>query len=129
MECGRDRAGLDTMTRAEFYGIRREWFEVTQSYRAAGMTVPASLARPNVCLTCWETANRWSTWEHNPSDALYRELDELGWRRSYGRHDPSVAAANRTLWALAELARLLPEQFERLRAQFTDGYRRPDPYD
>lgn len=119
VECGR-KGDLSTISRAEWHGIAREWNALVRSYRVAKMEVPALLARPNVCLTCWTTCERWPSWERVPIRALYRELDSFGFY-PVGRGAERMC---KELWALGRLAADQPDRFDRLVASFDLGYRR-----
>lgn len=91
-ECGLRTEGLPLITRAEVLArVRRGGRQ--QAFRS-------------VCATCWETANRWSDWEHDPLDAMAREVSPVG-----GRRTPLILEE---LLALAELARAHPEEFQAL---------------
>lgn len=119
-ECGRLNDRVRTISRAEFAEIRAEWNTLVRDYRRAGMDIAATVRRPNVCRICWETAERWPTWERLPIRALYRELDQFGF---FPDSDDAIQTC-RELWALGRLAEMLPDRFAQLVAEFDRGYRR-----
>ena len=67
-ECGLNGAKVPTMTREQFFARLKDMGQ----RRAVMLT----------CMTCAETARRWSTWEDDPRQAVDRAIQwETGWRR------------------------------------------------
>lgn len=58
------------------------------------------------CMTCYETAQRWKTWEQDPVQAMQRELVYAQKKRT--------ESMRCELLAIAELIRAHKEEFERL---------------
>ena len=66
-ECGYDASKVKTLTRSEFF----------QRLKDIGRQRSAMLT----CMTCSNTAARWSAWDDDPRRAIGREVDwECGWR-------------------------------------------------
>lgn len=85
-ECGLNAEKAPTLTREAFF---RRVKDLGQQ-RAALLT----------CMTCSDTASRWSTWEDDPRQAMQRELiweGGYGWRtrdRGCQLHDELLAIAD-----------------------------------
>lgn len=65
-ECGLNAASVPTITRAAFFSRRTTMGQ----QRTAILT----------CMTCSETAQRWSAWDDDPRQAMQRELT---WERGF----------------------------------------------
>ena len=63
-ECGHDASKVKTLTRDEFFSRLLEY----GTQRTAILT----------CMTCMQTAKRWSTWHEDPRQALEREIQWEG---------------------------------------------------
>jgi hypothetical protein len=84
-ECGLTAASYPTITRSELVDRVKEWGE-----QRTAMTV---------CMTCYQTAQRWNAWEENPIDAIRRAANnEPHWNRFAG-----IPEAVRTSPLLTEL--------------------------
>jgi hypothetical protein len=83
-ECGYDARQVKTLTRADFFQRVKDMGQ----QRAALFT----------CMTCSQTAQRWSTWDEDPRKALEREIAwEAAWRgnnRGQRLRDELVAIAS-----------------------------------
>lgn len=66
-ECGFDATKVKTLTRDE----------ATKRYKDYGRQRTAMMA----CMTCIDTAHRWGTWDHDPLQAMDREIT---WERGSG---------------------------------------------
>jgi hypothetical protein len=123
-ECGRALSNVPgrVLSRAEWHTVAREWNDLVRSYRVAKMQVPASAVRPNVCMTCWTTCERWPAWERVPLRPLWRWLDDFGYYPA-GR---DAEQACRELWAIGHLVRRHRREFDALIESMPDGYRRDD---
>lgn len=91
-ECKRDATKVTTIARTEFVAKLAE--------------LGAQRASLSTCMTCWETARRWPTWEQDPARCLGRETGGS----AYGADSPPVLSAE--LRALAALAETHREEFE-----------------
>lgn len=60
-ECGLPTNSYPTITRDETRDRLKEWGE--------------QRTRMNTCVTCFDTANRWATWEYDPLDAIERAVN------------------------------------------------------
>lgn len=77
-ECGLPAAGHPVITRDEFIAkVKRQGKQ-----RAAFST----------CMTCWETAQRWPTWEQDPVQRIARETYGGGYRRGSDRFRAELLA-------------------------------------
>lgn len=95
-ECGYEASQVKTLTRPEFTARLKDMGE----QRCALFT----------CMTCSQTAQRWSTWDEDPRKALDREIAwECAWARS--------ARGQRLkdeLLAIAALIEAHPDEFRML---------------
>lgn len=69
-ECGLVATTTRTLSRTDFARRLKEWGE--------RRTMIAT------CMTCLQTARRWSDWDANPRQALEREIQ---WEERWGTHD------------------------------------------
>jgi hypothetical protein len=80
-ECGYNAEKVQTLTRADYFTRVKSMGQ----QRAAMLT----------CMTCAQTASRWSTWDDDPRQAMQRELEWEGarWRNARGNrlHDELLA--------------------------------------
>jgi hypothetical protein len=80
-ECGYNAEKVQTLTRAAYFARVKSMGQ----QRAAMLT----------CMTCAQTASRWSTWDDDPKQAMQRELEWEGarWRNDRGNrlHDELLA--------------------------------------
>jgi hypothetical protein len=63
-ECGYEAVKVKTLTRSEFARRLKEYGE----QRMAILT----------CMTCMQTARRWSSWDEDPRQAMHREIEWEG---------------------------------------------------
>lgn len=102
-ECGKPLSGRRVLTRPEFAAkVKRE------GQKRSALTT---------CMTCWDTASRYSGWDDNPVDVIARECSRIGWTgwQRYGREAPPKAVQLRDeLLALAALADAHRDEFEDL---------------
>lgn len=64
------------------------------------------------CMTCMQTANRWSTWESSPVSVMDRECGRAGWGFPTSDDAENKNLLERELRALAALAAAYPEEFQ-----------------
>lgn len=101
-ECGLPTAGHPVITRDEFVvKVRRQGKQ-----RAAFTT----------CMTCWDTAQRWPTWEQDPVRRICRETYGNGARGSYDRFRAE-------LYAIEVLVAAHREEFDAALAGLADAPR------
>lgn len=94
-ECGKIAASVRTVTRDTH---ARRLKELGQQ-RTAMLT----------CMTCYQTSERWGSWDQDPREAIQREIDWEGtskWDRGRGH------ALHDELRALAALVKLCPTEFD-----------------
>jgi hypothetical protein len=94
-ECGFEAVKVKCLTRSEFFRRLKEYGE----QRTAILT----------CMTCVQTARRWSTWEEDPRHALHREIEWEGcgaWRTDRGN------LLRDELRAIAMLIKAHPDEFK-----------------
>ncbi len=98
-ECGFDATKVTTLTRAEFFQREKD----LGKQRLAMLT----------CMTCWDTARRWPTWDDDPRLALQREIE---WERGpyyYTRgRDNHGQRLKEELIAINDLIETHREEFE-----------------
>src|ERR1041384_7038226 len=95
-ECGYDASKVKTITREEHL-LR------TKNY---GRQRTAMLT----CMTCMQTAERWSTWEEDPRDAVAREIQ---WESGPFRKPRGTRLLDE-LVTIAALIQAHPDEFQRL---------------
>jgi hypothetical protein len=94
-ECGFEAVKVKCLTRSEFFRRIKEYGQ----QRTAILT----------CMTCMQTAQRWSTWDDDPRRALHREIEwEGAWGTSRGTH------LRDELRAIAMLIKSHPDEFKEL---------------
>lgn len=97
-ECGRTPEGLPLITRDDL---------ITQ-VRKMGSQRTALLT----CMTCLQTTQRWTDWDHDPITCLLRYM---------GRHDDARVRVTHELRALAILAAEHRDEFDQLVAGLADA--------
>ncbi len=70
------------------------------------------------CVTCCDTTNRWKSWQQDPVDRMYRELQHMGWG---GRRDKNRALVGAELRAIEALVSQHREEFEEIKAAHLRG--------
>lgn len=99
-ECGCDAKQVKTLTRAEF----------AQRLKDMGQQRTALLT----CMTCSQTAHRWSDWDEDPRKALGREVEwEAGWTARSGKRGHRLRDE---LLAIAALIEAHRDEFRALTA-------------
>ncbi|MEQ7008402.1 hypothetical protein ABN028_19710 [Actinopolymorpha sp. B17G11] len=88
-ECGLDPASFQTITRDEFIAKVKDLGQ-----KRSAMTT---------CMTCWDTARRWPTWEQDPPRRLSREV-------KWGGHGDDQFT--RELYAITALIEAHREEFD-----------------
>jgi hypothetical protein len=125
-ECWRDLSTIDgdLITRAEWQVTYDEYTALRESYRVAGMRVPSSVRRPNICRTCWETCEAEPSWERNPIGFLRRQVHLRFTAVKSLRNEAEEQQTRQELWALAQLAERHRREFDALVNEMSLGYRR-----
>jgi hypothetical protein len=103
-ECGLVVASYPTITRDELFHRWKEWGE-----QRTAMTV---------CMTCFQTAQRWQTWFEDPLHGVQRAIEKeprhyggIGWK--YGINQPAPNSPLRAeLRAMAMLIERHREEFD-----------------
>lgn len=127
-ECGRQTTAVgSSISRADWQAVADEWHLLVRDYRRAGMPIPASVTRPNVCQTCWDRAAHNPTWERNPIASLHRFLDDWASAWIPVEQTEEWHQIARELWALGRLAEALPDRMAALVDEMRGGYRRDTP--
>jgi hypothetical protein len=98
-ECGFNAAQVKAITRVEFFQRVKDMGR----QRAAMVT----------CMTCLQTAERWSTWEEDPRHALEREIYWEGTGKYY-RNEKRGHRLRDELLAIASLIEAHPDEFKTL---------------
>jgi hypothetical protein len=95
-ECGYDSTKVSTLTRAAYFERLKELGQ----QRSAMVT----------CMTCSNTASRWTTWDDDPRQAMQRELE---WEGGYGyrRNDRGTRLRDELL-AIAALIEMHRDEFD-----------------
>lgn len=96
-ECGYDASKVKTLTREEF----------DQRVKDLGRQRTAMLT----CMTCYDTAKRWGTWDDDPRRALDREIT-WEWGGGYRARDDRGQRLKDELLAIAALIETHREEFD-----------------
>ena len=97
-ECGLDAEIHPTWTRAEVTERAHEWGVQRLSF--------------SVCMTCWGTFERHSSWEDDPASCMVRHA--MGQTLKWGGRTPEKIAFANELRALAALAERHRDEFDAL---------------
>ena len=62
------------------------------------------------CMTCWDTVDRWPTWDEDPVKAMAREFQHVGYLHAHQRD----ARLHQELVAIAELVRRNADELREL---------------
>jgi hypothetical protein len=95
-ECGYNAASVKTISREQYFARLQELGQ----QRSAMFT----------CMTCSDTAKRWTDWAGDPRKAVEREID---WECGYGRHRANRRTLlKHELLAIADLIEAHSDEFE-----------------
>ena len=104
-ECGLVAAGVvSVITREELFARLKKWGQERTRFAT--------------CVTCYNTANRWATWDTDPIEAMRRELEHAQRFRQSNKGSTDIVA--RELEAIAVLIDRHRDEFDQLVAVQSD---------